>query len=218
MALRADAQAAGTLNALRDRLRGIYAIVNEAPDALAVADAALRGGVRIVQYRAKRGVDPERAREMRRLTRDAGALFVINDDWKAAHEHDADGVHLGPEDASPAEIVAIRAVLGERLIGLSCGTPEEARAAHAAGADYAGAGAVYATQSKPDAGDPIGIAGLMRIAAASDLPVAAIGGISLARIAEVRSSGVAMAAVISAIGAAADAERAARELVQAWAR
>ena len=173
-------------------------------------------GIRIVQYRAKRGEIPEIARALRERTRRAGALFVVNDDWKAAIRYDADGVHLGPGNPGFEDARAVRARLGDRLVGLSCGTVEEARAAEAAGADYAGVGPVYATASKADAGTPLGPGGLARIAAATALPVAAIGGIEASSIGEVRGAGVAMAAVISALSRTADPEADARALVSAW--
>lgn len=198
------------------RLNGIYAIVNESPhrDPLGLTRAILEGGAHIVQYRAKSGIVPKHATAMRDLTRACNALFIINDDWRAVSAYDADGVHLGPDDARAQDLAAIRSALPERLIGVSCGTPEEAR--EAADADYVGAGSVYATASKADAGAPIGISGLRAVAAATQLPVAAIGGITLELLPEVRASGVAMAAVISAIDAAPDARAATAALVRAW--
>jgi len=197
-------------------LRGVYAIVNEthAPHPLALTRAILEGGARIVQYRAKGGIVAKHAREMRELTRERDALFIINDDWRAVQTYDADCVHLGPDDAQPGDLAAIRDALPDRLIGVSCGTPQEARMA--ADADYIGVGSIYATSSKADAGDPIGIAGLRAVAAACSLPVAAIGGITLAVLPDVRETGVAMAAVISAISAASDPREATAALVRAW--
>lgn len=198
-------------------LSGIYVIINEgSPDPVALARAALAGGARIVQYRAKSGIVPAHARAMRDLTRKCGALFILNDEWDAVAQYDADGVHVGPEDAAPEELAKIRAALGERILGVSCGTEEEARHAQTCGADYIGVGAVYATSSKADAGAPIGIAGLHRVASATTLPVAAIGGITLDSIAEVRGAGVAMAAVISAVSAAEYPQSATAALVAAW--
>ena len=199
-------------------LRGIYAIVDQdaGADPIAIAEAALRGGVGIVQYRAKSGAVPGVARALRELTRRADAAFIVNDDWRAALQYDADGVHLGPGDPGFDDVPGVRRALGGRIVGLSCGTVEEARTAAEGGADYAGVGPVFATASKPDAGAPLGLAGLAEIAAATTLPVAAIGGIGLASIAGVRASGVAMAAVISALAGAADPRAAAAELVAAW--
>ena len=199
-------------------LRGIYAIVNEDPqrDAVALTQAILSGGVRIVQYRAKSGIVPEHARAIRELTIVHGALFIINDDWRAVHTYDADGVHLGPDDTLREDLRAIREALPDSIIGVSCGTPQEAR--DAADADYIGVGSVFATNSKADAGDPIGIGGLQGVAASTALPVAAIGGITLALLPQVRATGVAMAAVISAISDAPDPREASAALVRAWNR
>ncbi|HKU66606.1 MAG TPA: thiamine phosphate synthase [Candidatus Baltobacteraceae bacterium] len=218
MAVRAHAQAEETvMRAQRAALlRGVYAIVNEAahPEPVELTRAILEGGARIVQYRAKSGIVPAHARALRDLTRAYGALFIVNDDWHAVDGYDADGVHLGPEDARAEDLAEIRAALADRVIGVSCGTPHEARAA--AQADYIGVGSVYATASKADAGDPIGIAGLRAVAAQTSLPVAAIGGITLASLPQIRASGVAMAAVISAISAAADPRAATAALVRLW--
>jgi thiamine-phosphate pyrophosphorylase len=197
-------------------LHGIYVIVNDEPRALDLARDALAAGVRIVQYRAKNGINPERIRTLRALTRDHDALLVMNDDWRAACEFDCDGVHLGPDDDGFARAAEVRAAIGERLVGLSCGTLREVRAANAAGADYLGIGSVFATGSKADAGAPIGLGGLRVLASVSAAPVAAIGGITAATISSVRSCGAAMAAVISAISDAADPRSGAGTLVAAW--
>jgi thiamine-phosphate pyrophosphorylase len=202
-------------------LAGIYCIADQptrqdAAHALTVAAGALRGGIRIVQYRAKGGVDDDIARELRRLTRRCDALFIMNDSVEAALRFDCDGVHLGPGDAGFDDVARARAALGDRIVGLSCGTVEEAHAAQAAGADYIGAGAVFATQSKSDAGRPIGIEGLRAIVAATTLPVAAIGGIDAQRLAQVRATGAAMAAVLSALAPPNATIASAKMLVRAW--
>lgn len=203
-------------HALVARLHGIYAIVNESPGVVELTGAVLAGGARIVQYRAKGGIVAEHARALRELTRSADALFLLNDEWRAVRDYDADGVHVGPEDAQPHEMAAIRAALEKRILGVSCGTEEEARAAQACCADYIGVGCVFPTGSKADAGDPIGISGLVRVASATRLPVAAIGGISLQNLPEIRATGVAMAAIISAISHASHPQAATSELVRMW--
>lgn len=206
-----------TRESRRDLLRGIYFIVNDDErDPLALANAALGAGVRIVQYRAKHGIEMHRLRALRAATRARDALLIVNDDWQAAVAFDCDGVHLGPDDAGFADVGAFREAFGERLIGLSCGTVAEAERARAAAVDYVGVGSVYATQSKTDAGSPIGIAGLRAVAEAARLPVAAIGGIDERHLADVRGTGVEMAAVISAIAHAADPGAAAAALVRIW--
>jgi len=200
----------------RALLHGVYCIVNESADCVRIAGDALAGGVRILQYRAKLGISGDTVRALRELSRAHAALLVVNDDWRAARDFDCDGVHLGPDDDGFRAVAAVRVALGEGLIGLSCGTAAEARDADASDADYAGVGPVYATASKDDAGEPIGIDGLKEVAAATRLPVAAIGGITGENVAAVRESGVAMAAVISAIADAPDRMSAAERLVCAW--
>jgi len=200
----------------RSLLHGIYAIVNAGPGAVALAQAALRGGCRIVQYRAKGAWSPEDARALRDAARSYGALFIVNDDWKLARTLEADGVHLGPEDVECAQLPSIRAALGEALIGFSCGTAQEMEAAARAQLDYAGVGSVFATASKADAGEPIGVDGLRRVAAAAPLPVAAIGGITAENMHEIRAAGVAMAAVLSALSKAHDPQAAMAGLVAEW--
>jgi thiamine-phosphate diphosphorylase len=199
-------------------LHGIYAIVNEDGRALSIAQVALEAGIRIVQYRAKAGIVAERLQILRDRTRQHGALLIVDDDWRAALAFDCDGVHLGPGDDGFELVSPVRAALGDRVIGLSCGTVEEAERANDEDADYLGVGSVYATTSKTDAGEPIGIDGLQRVAAAARYPVAAVGGIGIAQIDDVRHSGVAMAAVISALASGSDPRAAALELVARWSR
>ncbi len=198
------------------RLRGIYAIINADDDAVNLCREVLAGGVRIVQYRAKRGVVTSDLKRIRELTRHYEALMILNDDWRAVESFDADGVHLGPDDASATELPQIRASLDGRLVGLSCGTVEEAELADRMKLDYIGIGAIYPTASKPDAGLPIGVAALRRVAAATRLPAAAIGGITAQTLLEVRDSGVAMAAMISAFPSSPDPRAAAEHLVALW--
>jgi len=195
-------------------LHGIYVIINDDARALDLARAVLDGGVRILQYRAKGGIDAHRLRDLRALTRERHALLVINDDWRAAAEFDCDGVHLGPGDDGFGSVAQVREQLPGRLIGLSCGTREEV--AGAGDVDYLGIGSVYATASKIDAGAPIGIDGLRRLTAATALPVAAVGGITLSTLDDVRSVGATMAAVISAVAAVDDPRQAAADLVARW--
>ncbi len=197
-------------------LHGIYVIVNEESRALEIARAVLAAGVRIVQYRAKDGIADARLRALRELTQGYRALLILDDDWRAAGAYECDGIHLGPGDDGFGDPARVREALPAALIGLSCANEEEARAAEAGGADYVGVGSVYATNSKEDAGAAIGIETLKRIAASTRLPVAAIGGISLENLREVRASGVAMAATISAVARSADPRDAARRLVALW--
>jgi len=195
---------------------GIYALVEPAahPDPLAYVDALLRGGIRLVQIRAKGGIAVALLDAVVTRVRAAAGTAIVNDDVELALR--ADGVHLGQEDAAALDLAGVRSRLGPRLIGLSCGTPAEARAVDPRHVDYIGVGPIFATPSKADAGGPIGVNGVRVVVAASPVPAAAIGGITLAGIPRVRESGAAMAAIISALARSGDPEATARAFVQAW--
>jgi thiamine-phosphate diphosphorylase len=197
-------------------LHGIYVILNAGPHVLELARAVLDAGVRVVQYRAKGAIDASDLDGLRRDTFAHGALLILNDDWRAARRFDCDGVHLGPGDDGFTHIASVREALPNGLIGLSCGTLAEVRVANGADVDYLGVGSVYATASKNDAGAPLGTASLEVLVRAARVPVAAIGGISAATIPEIRRTGAAMAAVISAVSAATDSRQATCELIAAW--
>ena len=187
------------------QLRGLYVLTDAQMGGghLSIARAALAGGARAIQLRDK--TTPPRellgiARQLRDLTRAHDALLWVNDQLDLALLCGADGVHLGPDDWPVRDVRAV--VPAEFLIGASCGTPAEARAAQSAGADLIGIGAVYATQTKTDAGAAIGLDGLRAVQSATNLPCAAIGGIKLNNIGEVARTGVAMACVVSAVAGA----------------
>lgn len=178
-----------------------------------VIAAAIRGGATIVQYREKnastrRMIDDAHA--LRDLCRANGVPFIVNDRVDVALAVDADGVHVGQDDM-PASLA--RKLIGrEKILGVSAENEEQARAAIADGADYVGAGAVFATATKADANQPIEIAGLLKIARVCTLPMVGIGGINSSNAASVIRAGAAGVAVISAIVSADDVERATREL------
>lgn len=204
---------------LTARLRGLYVLTDAQMGGghIAIARAALRGGARVIQLRDKT-TEPRPllkiARELRRLTREFDALFLINDRLDLALLCEADGIHLGPGDWPIRDVRAV--VPREFIIGASCGTPTEARAAQSAGADTIGIGAVYATSTKTDAGGAIGLDGLHAVMNATTLPAAAIGGIGASNIAAVAACGVPMICAISAVadtGDEAAMEAATRELV-----
>jgi thiamine-phosphate pyrophosphorylase len=170
-----------------------------------VVSAALAAGAPAIQLRDKHATGAEMletARELRALTRSFGALLFVNDRLDVALAADADGVHLGPDDL-PVSAVRQR-VPRSFLVGYSTDDPTEARRAVADGADYLGCGAVYATGSKADAGEVIGLARLDEVARAVAVPVVAIGGITPARAPEVAGTGAAGVAVIGAVMKARD--------------
>jgi thiamine-phosphate diphosphorylase len=195
---------------------GIYAIVDTAftTDPVAFGRALVAGGIRVLQLRAKDGVDRAQLRDLVSSAHEAGALVIVNDDVEAASL--ADGVHLGQEDAALVDLRAVRIDLADKILGLSCGTPAEAGSANAIGVDYIGVGPMFATGSKSDAGDPIGVTGVAAVVRASTAPVVAIGGIDGSRLADVRASGATMAAMISALTREGDVVAHSRALVAAW--
>lgn len=196
--------------------QGIYAIIDTAvvADPVAFGRSLLAGGIRVIQWRAKRGVDVAALRSLVDAAHAASGVVIVNDDAAAAAL--ADGLHLGQEDAELVDLRALRERLAEKIIGISCGTPDEASTACALPADYLGVGAMFATASKADAGAPIGVAGVASVVRASAVPVVAIGGIDASRLGDVRASGAAMAAMISALGRGDDVAARARTLVSAW--
>ena len=201
-------------DASRARLRGVYALVDPlAVEPIGFVEALLRGGIRIVQVRAKAGIDGATLIAIVTRVRAAGGIAILNDDVGLARL--ADGVHLGQEDAAAVDLPAVRRALGSRYIGLSCGTPQEARAADPALFDYVAAGPLFATTSKDDAGLPIGISGARAVAEATALPCAVIGGISVERVRPARESGAAMVALASAL-ICDDPVAAARACVENW--
>jgi thiamine-phosphate pyrophosphorylase len=179
---------------------------------LDLVQAVLRGGADVVQLRHKtlaRGELLGLARALRELTSAAGALFIVNDYLDLALLSRADGVHLGPDDLS---IASARRLAGDRLlIGASASTIPDALAAIAAGADYIGCGAAFATPLKPDK-DVIGPAGVAAVSKAVTVPVFAIGGIEESNIGRLTAVGLHRVCVIRAVAGAADPESAARRL------
>jgi thiamine-phosphate diphosphorylase len=196
-------------------LHGIYALVEpERREPIAYVRALLAGGIRLVQVRAKRGIAHDRLAAIVDLVHAAGGVTIVNDDVAAAAL--ADGVHLGQEDLALHDLAAVRHCLGDRIIGISCGTPAEARACDPALVDYIGVGPLFATGSKSDAGLPIGINGARAVVTATPLPAAAIGGVDRARLTRARETGATMAAIVSALAGAADVAATARAMVAAW--
>jgi thiamine-phosphate pyrophosphorylase len=180
---------------------------------LEVMRAAIQGGATVVQYREKdatTGWMVEEARELQHLCRGAGVPLIINDRLDVALAVGADGVHLGVDDMPVA--IARRLLGPDKLVGHSPETMEQVRASQADGADYLGVGSVFGTATKPDAGSPIGLAGLERVIAEVSIPVVGIGGITIQNAGQVIQAGAAGVAVISAVVAAEDVEAASRRL------
>jgi thiamine-phosphate pyrophosphorylase len=188
----------------------LYLVCGDQSDAF--LQAALRGGVDIVQLRMKDSADEEildAACRFKRICDAAGALLIVNDRPDLAAAADADGVHLGQDDTP---VQRARQTLGPgRLIGLSTHTPDQIEAATTAGVDYIGVGPVNETPTKP--GRPaVGLDLVDYAASHATLPFFAIGGIAPANIAQVRAAGGTRVAVVRALTETADPEVTAREL------
>ncbi len=183
---------------------------------LAVASEALDGGATVIQLRDKAAstrVLVEEGLALRELTRQRGALLIVNDRLDVALAVEADGAHVGQDDM-PVELA--RRLLGPgRILGVSASSRVEAERAIAAGADYLGVGPIYPTRGKADAGPATGVELLREIAAFADLPLVAIGGITAANAADVIQAGACGVAVITAVVNAEHIATAAHELCQA---
>lgn len=195
-------------------LRGLYAVTDgtAAPALLGSVDAAIRGGVRLVQYRDKsadRGRRESDGRSLLQLCRGHGVPLIVNDDVELAAALGADGVHLGKDDGG---VGAARVRLGPRaIIGVSCYDSLEraVRAAHD-GADYVAFGSFFASASKPGAvRAPPSL--LKEARAALSIPLCAIGGITPANGGALVQGGADMLAVIQGLFGATDVNAAARD-------
>lgn len=198
-------------------VRGLYVITDAslqpADTLLERAEAALRGGAAVLQYRDKAGDTPRRKREaagLLELCRGYGALFVVNDDVDLARRVGAPAVHLGRDDAS---LQQARSVLpAGALIGVSCyNSLTRADAMAAAGADYLAFGRAYPSPTKPDA-PPVTGETLAAAVARYRQPVVAIGGITPDNAGSLVALGVDAVAVISGVFGAASPEAAAGRL------
>ena len=178
-------------------------------------EKALKGGVTFLQLREK-NLDEEdfmkEARKIKALCKKYKVPLIINDNVEIAREIDADGVHVGQSDMEAGDV---RDRLGpDKIIGVSCKTVEQALLAKKHGADYLGVGAMYPTGTKKDA-TAVTPEALSAICQAVDIPVVAIGGINKDRLEPLKGTGVDGVAVVSAIFAAEDIEKATRELKEA---
>lgn len=165
---------------------------------------ALRAGCKIIQYR-------EKSKETRAMAEEASAIkklcencaiFIVNDRIDVALAVDADGVHIGQDDM-PYQ--SARRILGHhKIIGVTVHDAAEAEEAESDGADYVGLSPIFATATKDDAGEACGLAMVRTVRAAIDIPIAAIGGISLDNVGDVIGAGADCVCAISAVVCAED--------------
>jgi hydroxymethylpyrimidine kinase / phosphomethylpyrimidine kinase / thiamine-phosphate diphosphorylase len=197
-------------------IRGLY-LITDASGARRheeIVREAIAGGARLIQFRDKylsKDEFRDMAFRLRKITADAGAAFIVNDDIETALACGADGVHLGQDD-TPLQVA--RKVVGDSLIiGISTHSLAQAEAAQEGGADYIGFGPIFKTDTK-DAGEAKGTFQLRVLKGKIKIPVAAIGGINLDNVAEVIEAGADALAIISAVYNAKDAALAARRFVE----
>ncbi len=178
----------------------------------AQVEEALRGGATMIQLREKNLSKEEflsEAFEIKELCRKFGVPFIINDDVDIAVKCGADGIHVGQHDMAAG---MVRREIGtDMLLGVSAQTVEQALLAEKNGADYLGVGSVFTTSTKLDA-DSVTADTLNAICKAVSIPVVAIGGISADNILKLSGTGIDGVAVVSAVFAQKDIEKATKEL------
>jgi thiamine-phosphate pyrophosphorylase len=194
----------------RDRLSEarLYLVCDEQPDGF--LEAAIRGGVDVVQLRIKDASDERLAAVAQRFARlcsALGTLFILNDRPDLVARVDADGVHVGQDDMAVAEARTL--VGGDRLIGLSTHSPDQVDGA--SGVDYIGVGPVYATPTKPGRA-AVGLELVRYAAAHATVPWFAIGGIDRDSIDAVTGAGARRVAAVRALTRSPDAAEIARQL------
>jgi thiamine-phosphate pyrophosphorylase len=216
----APPEAEGPLRRERLRTARLYLCCGARPhgeDPEPLLSAALRGGVDIVQLREKslprREIELS-AQTFRRICDNHSALFIVNDDPDLARACDADGVHVGQDDAAVEEA---RALLGaDAIIGLSTHSEEQLAASADAPVDYVSTGPIWETPTKQ--GRPAAGLELIRHAAAgAPHPFFAIGGIDASNVSQVIEAGARRLCVVRAVRDAADPAAAAEELRAAFA-
>ncbi len=164
----------------------------------------LAGGAKIVQLRDKTSDDRTllaKAKEFRKMTTEAGALFIVNNRLDIALLADADGIHLGNSDIPAREA---RRLGPDLLIGVSANSEEQAKAAKDSGASYYNIGPIFATKTKSGLHNFIGPQAIATYSAHSDLPFTVMGGIKKEHIAELTALGARRLAVVTALTMADD--------------
>ena len=168
----------------------------------------------MVQLRDKHSEDLDfyrKALVFREKTREAGALFIVNNRFDIALLTEADGVHLGNTDL-PAE--EVRRLAPEMIIGVSCNSPEQAATAKRRGASYFNIGPLYPTDTKRKLTPFLGPDAIARFSALCDLPFTVMGGIKLEHVPELAARGARRLAVVTALTKAPDIAAATRRWLE----
>lgn len=195
----------------------LYLVTDNSDDIekfLNTIEEAIKGGTTVVQIREKTAETLDfynLALKVKEITTKYGVPLIINDRVDVALAIDADGVHVGQSDM-PCDVT--RKLIGEdKILGVSAATIEEAKKAEKDGADYIGTGAVFPTQTKDDA-PKITKDDLKEIVDSIDIPVVAIGGITLENAHELNDTGIAGLSVVSAIMSSDNPKKSSKELLE----
>ena len=199
---------------------GIYGILGEAfslgRSNVTMAELLVDNGIDILQYREKAGTKDRKTMlaecdVIRRITADARVPFIVNDFLDIAMMSNADGVHMGQTDLP---VPAVKKLAPRLMVGCSTHSPAQAARAKSDGADYIGVGPLFATQTKQDVCDTVGLGYLEHVAAHVDVPFVAIGGIKRHNLAEVVSRGAKTVCLVTEIISATDIGKRIREIRQ----
>ena len=193
----------------------LYLVTDSSDDEekfLKTIEDAILGGVSVVQIREKTADTLDfynLALKVKKITGKYNVPLIINDRVDIALAIDADGVHVGQSDM-PCDVT--RKLIGkDKILGVSAATVEEAQKAEKDGADYIGTGAIFPTATKDDA-ESVTINELKEIVESINIPVVAIGGITLKNASELVDTGIAGLSVVSAIMSADNPKKASEEL------
>lgn len=170
-----------------------------------VAREMISAGIKIIQYREKDKTLRNKYNQclaLREMTSQAKVVFIVNDHVDLALAVGADGVHIGQDDLPPEKVRELVGV--DLLIGLSTHSPAQAEKAVKAGVDYIGVGPIFATKTKKDVCDPVGLEYLKYVVNNIKIPFVAIGGIKEHNIAEVAGGGARCIALVTEIVGARD--------------
>ncbi|OGX04292.1 MAG: thiamine-phosphate diphosphorylase [Omnitrophica bacterium RIFCSPLOWO2_12_FULL_50_11] len=195
------------------KLYAITDLTQQDPEILEKINAALRGGVDVIQLRSTALSDRvlfELGRKIRDVTRRQKKLFIVNDRTDLMLAVDADGVHLGQDDLP---IKQARRIIGhsKKIIGRSTHSLEQAVEAEGDGADYIGFGPLFRTPTKPTY-TPVGLRMIPQVLRRVSIPVVFIGGIDSSNVQSVLQAGANRVAVVRAIFSAQNPYRAAKRL------
>lgn len=165
---------------------------------------AMEGGADFIQLRDKKSTKKqvlEKAKMLRELTNEFDVPFIVNDHIDVALAVGADGIHLGQDDLP---LVEARKLVGDKIIGISTHSIEQAREAERNGADYIGVGPIFPTKSKEDVVEPVTVSYLREVVNEIKIPFVPIGGIKLHNVDEVLNAGGKSVCVISEVVGSSD--------------